>query len=97
MPWMEPLTDSDDLRRCVRDLIALSAAWQNRDTRQIDDSVIGPLSSRLGAHVVCIAPPGNGNQLMIELVRLSSKLEPPGPDGSAVFRLTLPAGAADAA
>jgi hypothetical protein len=32
MPWVEALTDRNDLRRCIRDLVALStlpAIWTN--------------------------------------------------------------------
>ena len=79
MPWMEPPADSDQLRRCMRDLIALStlpAAWQNYDTRQIGDSVVGALISMLDADFVFIALPGRGNQLVVELVRKTPKLNP---------------------
>ena len=79
MPWMEPPADSDQLRRCIRDLVALStlpAAWQNYDTRQIGDSVVGALISMLDADFVFIALPGRGNQLVVELVRKTPKLNP---------------------
>jgi PAS domain S-box-containing protein len=79
MPWMEPPADSDQLRRCMRDLIALStlpAAWQNYDTRQIGDSVVAALISMLDADFVFIALPGQGNQLVVELVRKTPKLNP---------------------
>ena len=79
MPWMEPPADSDQLRRCIRDLVALStlpAAWQNYDTRQIGDSVVAALISMLDADFVFIALPGRGNQLVVELVRKTPKLNP---------------------
>jgi PAS domain S-box-containing protein len=79
MPWMETLTDSDQLRWCIRGLVALSAlpaAWQNYDTRQIGDSVLAALISMLDADFVFIALPGRGNQLVIELVRRNPKLDP---------------------
>ncbi|MEA2963151.1 MAG: hypothetical protein QOI46_3249, partial [Alphaproteobacteria bacterium] len=40
MPWTEPLA-TDELQRCIRDLVALStlpAAWQNNDMPQIGSS-----------------------------------------------------------
>jgi two-component system, LuxR family, sensor kinase FixL len=79
MTWMEPLTDSEQLRWCIRGLVALStlpAAWQNYDTRQIGDSVLAALISMLDADFVFIALPGLGNQLVIELVRGAPKLNP---------------------
>jgi PAS domain S-box-containing protein len=79
MPWMEPLTDSDQLRWCIRGLVTLStlpAAWQNYDTRQIGDSVLTALISMLDADFVFIALPGPGNQLVIEFVRSNPGLAP---------------------
>jgi hypothetical protein len=79
MPWMEPLTDSDQLRWCLRSLVTLSklpAAWQNYDTRQIGDSVLTALISMLDADFVFIALPGPGNQLVIEFVRSNPRLAP---------------------
>jgi PAS domain S-box-containing protein len=79
MPWMEPLTDPDQLRWCIRGLVALStlpAAWQNYDTRQIGDSVLAALTSMLDADFAFIALPSHGNQLAIELVRRNPKLSP---------------------
>ena len=43
MLWTEPLASSDELRRCIRDLVALStlpAGWQNYDMRQIGGSIV---------------------------------------------------------
>jgi PAS domain S-box-containing protein len=79
MPWLEPLTDPDQLRWCIRSLVALSAlpaAWQNYDTRQIGDSILAALISILDADFVFIALPGHGNQLVIELVRSNPRLGP---------------------
>jgi PAS domain S-box-containing protein len=77
MPWTEPLASSDELRRCIRDLVALStlpAGWQNYDMRQIGSSIVAALISMLDADFVFIALPGQGNQLITELSR--SKLPP---------------------
>src|SRR3977135_3995468 len=72
MPWTEPLANSNELRRCIRDLVALStlpAGWQNYDMRQIGSSIIAALISMLEADFVFIALPGQGNQPANELAR----------------------------
>src|SRR5258708_25635210 len=71
MPWTEQLANPDELRRCIRDLVALStlpAAWQNYDMRQIGDSVVAALVSMLDADFVFIVLPSHRNQLH-ELIR----------------------------
>ena len=78
MPWTEQLANSDELRRCIRDLVALStlpAAWRNYDMRQIGDSIVAALASMLDADFVFIALPSHGNQLN-ELIRSDPKLNP---------------------
>src|ERR1700676_426372 len=77
MPWTEPPANSNELRRCIRDLVALSAlpaGWQNYDMRQIGGSIVAALISMLDADFVFIALPGEGNQLISELAR--DKLTP---------------------
>jgi PAS domain-containing protein len=77
MPWTEPPANSNELRRCIRDLVALSAlpgGWQNYDMRQIGGSIVAALMSILDADFVFIALPGEGNQLISELAR--NKLTP---------------------
>src|SRR6202521_934324 len=77
MPWTEPPANSNELRRCIRDLVALSAlpgGWQNYDMRQIGGSIVAALISILDADFVFIALPGEGNQLISELAR--DKLTP---------------------
>ena len=79
MPWTEPFAKSDELQRCIRDLVALStlpAAWQNCDMRQIGSSVVAALISMLNADFVFIALPGDGNQLAPTLTRSNPKLNP---------------------
>jgi PAS domain S-box-containing protein len=79
MPWTEPLASSNELRRCIRDLVALStlpAGWQNYDMRQIGSSIVAALISMLDADFVFIALPGHGNQFVTELARSSPKLDP---------------------
>jgi PAS domain S-box-containing protein len=80
MPWTEPpLANSEELQRCIRDLVALStlpAAWQNCDMRQIGSSLVAALISMLGADFVFIALPGDGKWLIPELTRSNPKLDP---------------------
>src|ERR1700735_555532 len=79
MPWTEPPANSNELRRCIRDLVALSAlpaGWQNYDMRQIGGSIVAALISMLDADFVFIALPGNDNQAVTELSRSSQKLDP---------------------
>jgi PAS domain S-box-containing protein len=79
MPWIEPLANSGELQRCIRDLVALSAlpaAWQNYDMRQIGSSIVAALTSMLDADFVFIALPGQGNQPVTELARSNPGLDP---------------------
>src|SRR6202795_3836299 len=72
MSWTEPPANSNELRRCIRDLVALSAlpaGWQDYDMRQIGGSIVAALISMLDADFVFIALPGEGNQLISELGR----------------------------
>jgi PAS domain S-box-containing protein len=76
MPWTEPPAKANELRRCIRDLVALSAlpaGWQNYDMRQIGGSVVAALLPILDADFVFIALPREG-QLISELAR--NKLTP---------------------
>jgi signal transduction histidine kinase len=78
MPWTEPLEDPDDLRRCIRDLVALStlpAAWRNYDMRQIGDSIVAALITMLGADFIFMALPNHGDQFT-ELTRNDPALTP---------------------
>src|ERR1700730_8724078 len=72
MPWTEPPANPNELRRCIRDLVALSAlpaGWQNYDMRQIGGSIVAALISILDADFVFIALPGEGDQLISEPAR----------------------------
>jgi PAS domain S-box-containing protein len=78
MPRTAPLASSDELRRCIRDLVALStlpAAWRNYDMRQIGDSIAAALISMLDADFVFIALPTHGNQVN-DLIRSAPRLDP---------------------
>ena len=79
MPWTEPASSFGELRRCIRDLVALStlpAGWQNCDMRQIGASIVAALISMLDADFVFIALPGHDNQFVTELARSSPKPDP---------------------
>jgi PAS domain S-box-containing protein len=79
MAWTESRASSNELQRCIRDLVALStlpAAWQNYDMRQIGSSIVATLLLMLDADFVSIATPGHGNQSIIELTRNEPKLSP---------------------
>jgi PAS domain S-box-containing protein len=79
MPWTEPLANSHELQRCIRDLVALStlpAAWRNYDMRQIGSSIVAALISMLDADFVFIVLPGHGNQHITELARCNPRLNP---------------------
>src|ERR1700736_419320 len=72
MPWTEPLADPNELRRCIRDLVALStlpAGWLKYDMRQIGGSMVAALVSMLDADFVFIALPDQGDQINTELAR----------------------------
>jgi hypothetical protein len=79
MAWTESRASSDELQRCIRDLVALStlpAAWQNYDIRQIGNSIVAALISMLDADFVFITLPGAGNQSITELPCNNPKLGP---------------------
>ena len=78
MPWTEPLANPDELRRCIRDLVALSilpAAWQNYDMRQIGDSIVAALITMLDADFVSITLPGRGSEFITKLACRSPALD----------------------
>jgi len=77
MPWVEALSDPRELRRCIRDLVALStlpAIWKNYDPQQIADSVAAALVSMLNADFVHVALPGRRDELIIEVTHASRQL-----------------------
>jgi PAS domain S-box-containing protein len=71
MPWVESLTDPQELRRCIRDLVALStlpAIWTGYGPQQIGDSVADALVSMLNADFVYAYFPGERGQSLIEVI-----------------------------
>jgi PAS domain S-box-containing protein len=79
MPWVEALSDTQELRHCIRDLVALStlpAIWREYDPQQIADSVASALISMIRADFIYIALPGRRNEPMIEIMRTGAKFDP---------------------
>ena len=76
MPWVEQLSDPDELRACIRDRVALPAMWQKCDPHQIADSVAAALLSMLHADVVYMRLPGRRHEPPIEK-RRQSLAQPP--------------------
>src|SRR5258705_12279912 len=76
MPWVENLSDPHELRRCIRDLVALStlpALWTGYDPRQIADSVAAALVSMLNADFVYVAAPASHGEPLIEVAHWDKK------------------------
>jgi hypothetical protein len=73
MPWVESLTDSQELRRCIRDLVALStlpAIWTSYNPQQIADSIAAALLSMLAADFVYIALLGGKREPTTETIHV---------------------------
>jgi PAS domain S-box-containing protein len=74
MPWIDELSEPQQLRRCIRDLVALStlpAIWRSYDTRQIADSVAAALLAMLNAEVIYVALPALHDQPVADVMRTS--------------------------
>lgn len=72
MPWLEALSDPVELRRCIRDLIALStlpAIWKDYNPYQIADSAAAALVGMLGADFVYVLIREGGSEPSIEVLR----------------------------
>jgi PAS domain S-box-containing protein len=83
MPWVDQLSEPHELKRCIRDLVALStlpAIWKDYNSRQIADSVAAALLPMLNADVVYVAVPGLRDESAVEVTRLSQAL-PAGSSG----------------
>jgi two-component system, LuxR family, sensor kinase FixL len=99
MPWVEQLSDPPELRRCIRDLVALStlpAIWKGYDPPQIADSVATALVSMLSADFVSITFSGERDAPTVEVTHVGKGV----PSGSAgairdALRKVLPARAAE--
>jgi PAS domain S-box-containing protein len=74
MPWVDKLSEPQELRRCIRDLVALStlpAMWKDFNSRQIADSVAAALLSMLNADVIYVYVPGLRAEPAAEVMRTS--------------------------
>lgn len=74
MPWVDKLSEPEELRRCIRDLVALStlpAIWKDYNSRQIADSVAAALLSMLNADVTYVIVPGLRDEPVADVVRMS--------------------------
>ena len=74
MPWVDELSEPQELRRCIRDLVALSALpaiWKDYNPRQIADSVAAALISMLNADVIYVSVPGLRDEAAVDVVRTS--------------------------
>jgi PAS domain S-box-containing protein len=77
MPWMDNLSHPQDLRNCIRDLIALStlpAVWRDYQPQQIADSLAAALLSTLGADFVHVTLASAGNDPSVEVTRAGSRM-----------------------
>ena len=82
MPWVEALSDLPELRRCIRDLVALStlpAIWTSYNPRQIADSMAAALLSMLAADFVHITLPSDNGEPPVETIHVKTSI------GSDVF------------
>jgi PAS domain-containing protein len=73
MPWVESLTDPEELRHCIRDLVVLStlpAIWINSNPQQIADSVAAALLSMLAGDFVYVVLPSGKRESVAEAIHV---------------------------
>ena len=71
---VDELLEPQELRHCIRDLVALStlpAIWKGYSSRQIADSVAAALISMLDADVAYVFVPGLRDEAAIDVMRTS--------------------------
>jgi PAS domain S-box-containing protein len=71
---VDELFEPQELKHCIRDLVALStlpAIWKDYKSRQIADSVAAALISMLDAHVIYVSAPGLRDEAAVEVMRTS--------------------------
>lgn len=74
MTWVEELHDANQLKRCIRDLVALStltAMWKEYAPHQIMDSIAAAMVSMLGAEAVYVRVSGLHNEPEIQMTRVA--------------------------
>jgi PAS domain S-box-containing protein len=77
MPWVEALSDLPELRRCIRDLVALStlpAIWTSYNPRQIADSMAAALLSMLAGDFVHITLPSDNGEPPVETIHVKTSI-----------------------
>ena len=71
MPWVEKISDPQELRRCIRDLVALTtlpASWIESEPRQIVESVVAVLRTILNAEFIYATVPASRDEQAIEIL-----------------------------
>jgi signal transduction histidine kinase len=74
MPWVEALSDPLELRRRIRDLVALSTLpviWKDYDPNQIADSVAAALFAMVNADFVYVWIPDRQGEPWVEVLQAS--------------------------
>ena len=78
MPWVEALSDPQELRRCIRDLVALStlpAIWTSYEPRQIAESIAAALVSMLSAKFVHVTLPSRRNWTAVDVTQTDRSID----------------------
>lgn len=76
MLWTDNISDPQDLRNYIRDLIALStlpAIWKGYQPEQIAESVAGALLAVLSADLVYVSLPSASGHPSVEVTRVGSQ------------------------
>jgi PAS domain S-box-containing protein len=71
---VDELFEPQELRHCIRDLVALStlpAIWKDYNSQQIADSVAAALISMLDADFIYVSAPGLRDEAEVEVMRTS--------------------------
>jgi signal transduction histidine kinase len=79
MPWLEALSDPSELRRCIRDLVALStlpAIWKDYNPYQTAASAAVALVAMLDADFVYLFIPDQGDGSSIDVIRGAAAMAP---------------------
>lgn len=74
MRRVDELFEPQELRHCIRDLVALStlpAIWKDHNPLQIADSVAAALISMLNADIIYVSAPGLHDKAPVEVMRTS--------------------------
>ena len=83
MPRVDELFEPQELRHCIRDLVALStlpAIWKDYNSRQVADSVAAALVSMLNADIIYVCTPGWRDEAAVEVMRTSQAASARTPD-----------------